>query len=170
MMTSKNMETIIKQLENPMYRLALMFMKDGHQARDIVQEGLIRIWKNREKIPEIDNLKAWALRITRNLCIDEVRRRKETLQPLETTYGMASKGQNPDESAIVSDQMRFFQEALSSLNEKQQKAVILREIEGHSYQEISDMMDEKINQVKILIYRGRQKMKEFIIKKNEYGI
>lgn len=170
MMTAKKMEGIIKQLENPMYRLALMFMKDAHHARDVVQEALIRIWKNRDKISEIDNLKAWALRITRNLCIDEIRKRKEHLQPLESSYGMASKNHNPVDQTIITDQMKWFYQALMSLNEKQRQAITYREIEGHSYQEIADMMQENINQIKILIYRGRIKMKEFITKKNEYGV
>lgn len=170
MSTSPTFQQIIEQIQSPMYRLAFMFTKDAHKAEDIVQDAMIKIWRNQNQIPEILNLKAWALRITRNLCIDDSRRKKEDLQPIEEAQYAVSHNVKPDRQAEINDQMSLVQLALQELSENQRIAIQLREIEGHTYQEIADMMEENINQVKILIYRGRQKMKSFIQKRNTYGI
>ncbi len=153
-----------------MYRFALAFTKDESMAKDVVQEAIIKMWKSMSKLAEIENMTAWAIRITRNLCIDHQRKVKANVMGLDGAFGIASTNLAPDKETIVQDQMTVVQRALGELPEKQREAIILREVQGYTYQEISDLMEENINQVKILIHRARHKMKSFIEKENQYGL
>lgn len=166
----KDFENIIKEVQNPMYRFALSFTKDVDAAKDIVQEGIIRMWKGVEKLSEIENHTAWAIRITRNLCIDHQRKFKANVVDLDGALGIAATSITPDREVMVQDQLSVVQKGLDKLTEQQRTAMVLREVEGHTYQEIADLMNENINQVKILIHRGRLKMKSFIEKENQYGL
>lgn len=169
MMTTENVENIIRELEHPMYRMAMFFTKDQSLSRDIVQEGLLRVWKNRRKLSEIENVKAWALRITRNLCIDQSRKNKHHVAPLEAGFMVPANALQPDQTTALKDQISFVSLAMDQLSESQKMAIELREVEGYTYKEIAEIMEENINQVKILIFRARQRIKEFLVKKNEYG-
>lgn len=168
-MTNENFENIIRELEHPMYRMALFFTKDQSLSRDIVQEGLLRVWKNRSKLSEIENVKAWALRIIRNLCIDQSRRVRHHVAPLEAGFMVPTNALQPDQTTDLKDQMSFVSLALEQLSDAQKMAIELREVEGYTYKEIAEIMEENINQVKILIFRGRQRIKDYLVKNNEYG-
>jgi RNA polymerase sigma-70 factor (ECF subfamily) len=163
-------ENIIQEIQNPMYRTAFIFTRDEASAKDIVQEAVIKIWKNMSKLDEIDNIKAWALRITKNICIDHKRREKMSILGIESAFSVEANVLSPERRTIVQDQLTVVHRALDTLSEKQKEAMILREIEGYTYQEIADIMDENINQIKILIHRGRTRLKSFIEKENNHGI
>lgn len=153
-----------------MFRLAIAFTGDENSAKDVVQDAVIKLWQTKDKLAHIDNLKAWSLRITRNLCIDRKRKIKVIPNELDTALGVHNSDPTPEKHTIIGDQMSVLNRAMAQLNEKQKTAMILREVEGYTYQEVADEMDENINQVKILIYRGRQKLKDFIQNENRYGL
>lgn len=169
-MQLKEFENIVKEVQNPMYRMALSFMKDESSARDVVQDAIIRLWQNADKLEAVDNMVAWSLRITRNLCIDKKRKVKIVPTELDAAFGIMSTTPDPAKQTVIDDQMTVLDKAMSELNEKQRTAMVLREVEGFSYQEIAEAMEENINQVKILIHRGRLKLKAFIQKENQYGL
>ncbi|MDX1684596.1 MAG: RNA polymerase sigma factor [Saprospiraceae bacterium] len=169
-MQLKKFEAIIQEVQDPMFRMAMSFTGDVNSAKDIVQEVIIKLWKDKDKLEEIQNMKAWSLRITRNLCIDRKRKNRVVPAELDSAFYVESDNPTPERETILEDQMNLVSKALEGLNDKQRMAMILREVEGHTYQEIADLMSENINQVKILIHRGRQNLKSFIQKENEYGI
>ena len=136
-------ENIIREVQNPMYRTALVFTRDEASAKDIVQEAIIRIWKNVNKLEEVANVKAWAIRITKNLCIDHKRQQKVALLDIDSAYSVETSTLSPEANVVVKDQMTVVHRALSSLPDKQREAMVLREIEGYSYNEIAEEMGGK---------------------------
>lgn len=169
-MQLKDFEVIIREVQNPMFRLAIAFTGDEAKAKDIVQDAVIKLWKHSDKLDEVENVKAWSLRVTRNLCIDRKRKMKIIPSDLNAAYDVSTDQPDPERQSVVNDQISLVNKALDTLSDKQRTAMVLREMEGYSYQEVAEAMEENINQVKILIHRGRSKIKEFILKENQYGL
>ena len=155
-----------------LYRLALRVVGDSAEAEDVVQEVLVKIWRQEKDLSVINNIEAWCLRLTRNHAIDKLRggyrKRKADLEdapPLTT-----STTDRPDRQAEWSDTFSHIRKLIAQLPEKQRVVIHLRDIEGHSYQEIADSLEITMAQVKTNLFRARKAIREKLIKQQSYGI
>lgn len=151
-----------------MYRYALSILKDGDTAHDVVQECLVKIWNKREVLEKVDNTEAWAMRITRNQCFDWVKTNRFTILPRE-------QEEEPDQvkadhDTLMEDQQKWLKLVLEALPEKQQEVFHLREIEGMTYQEISEVLALNLSEVKVNLHRARTKVRSSLQKIEAYGI
>lgn len=151
-----------------MYRYALSILKDGDTAHDVVQECLVKIWNKREVLEKVDNTEAWAMRITRNQCFDWVKTNRFTILPRE-------QEEEPDQvkadhDTLMKDQQKWLKLVLETLPEKQQEVFHLREIEGMTYQEISEVLALNLSEVKVNLHRARTKVRSSLQKIEAYGI
>ena len=151
-----------------MYRYALSILKDEQTAHDVVQECLVKIWKKREILGQIDNVEAWAMRITRNQCFDWVKTNRFTL-PAEDYV------ENPDQikadhDTLLEDQRLWLERVLKTIPQKQREVFHLREIDGMSYQEISEILTMGLSDVKVNLHRARAKVRTSLQKIDAYGI
>ena len=92
--------------KNKLFRFALRFLGNEEEAKDVVQEVLIRVWKGREQMNEVQNWEAWCMRITKNLSLDRIRAmtRKQT-QPIEEGYSVHQETLSPHESTELRESM-----------------------------------------------------------------
>jgi RNA polymerase sigma factor (sigma-70 family) len=158
-------------VKNKLFRFALKFLRNEEEAKDVVQEVFIKVWNGREQMDEIQNVEAWCMRITRNLSLDRIRSitRKQT-EPIEESYHLRHDALTPHESAEVGESMKRIAEFISSLPEKQRQIIHLRDVEGYSYNEISEILELDMNQVKVNLFRARNAVREKLMKINAYGI
>jgi len=151
-----------------MYRYALSILKDEDSAHDVVQECLMKIWTKRSKLIEIDNHEAWAMRITRNQCFDWVKtNRFAILQQEQVEEPDQIKA---DHDTLMEDQKKWLDRVLETLPPKQQEIFHLREIDGMTYQEISDILSLSLTEVKVYLHRARTKVRSSLLKIEAYGI
>jgi RNA polymerase sigma factor (sigma-70 family) len=157
--------------KNKLFRFALSFLGSEEEAKDVVQEVFIRVWNSREQMGEIQNWEAWCMRITRNLSLDRIRSiaRRQT-QPIEKSYGVLHEAPTPHESAEVLESMGRITDLINSLPEKQRQVIHLRDVEGYSYNEICEILELDMNQVKVNLFRARNAVREKLIKINAYGL
>ena len=102
-----------------------------------------------------NSLKAWVLKVTRNLSIDYSRRRKE--QPLENKNDLLIDLQaNPEKEAINADLMEKIMRVINQLPEKMRSIVIMRDIQDLKYRVIAETMKLPLNSVKVYLHRGRK--------------
>lgn len=163
-------EELFQKYRDRAYRLALRLVQDTAIAEDIVQEVHIKCWRNRKSIAKMGNPGAWIMRVTRNLSIDKIRARKKTTDLDDIAYSAPSQDTSPDRAAEIRNMMRILKELVDELPEKQKSIFQLREIEGLKYKEISETLDVSVNEVKINLFRARQRIKEKIIRVDKYGI
>ena len=102
-----------------------------------------------------------------NTCLDELRRRKtrnssslDTL--LESGWSPTDEDDVPERHAIKSEQRRVIDKAIAALPEDMRSAIVLRDIQGYSYEEISSMLDANIGTIKSRISRGREKLRQIL--------
>ncbi len=169
-----NLESFKNQVlpaKNKLYRFALRFVGDEEEAQDIVQEVFIRVWNGRDQVRDIQNWEAWCMRIARNLSLDRVRSAaRKQVQPLEAGFGIMHTSPTPHESAEVQESMTRIAQFIDELPEKQRQVIHLRDIEGYTYNEICEIMELDMNQVKVSLFRARTAVREKLMKINAYGL
>jgi RNA polymerase sigma factor (sigma-70 family) len=120
---------------------------------DVVQEVLIKAFAAQARDPQIDNLRAWLFRIAQNASLDFLRgRARSNVVPLTDDILAETDSSEPD---IANISFRTFQE----LPTLQRCAVILKDVLGHSVEEIATITDSTAGAVKSALQRGRQKLR-----------
>lgn len=157
--------------KNKLFRFALKFLGNEEEAKDVVQEVFIRVWNGRDQMNEVQNWEAWCMRITRNLSLDRIRSltRKQT-QPIDASFDIHNDALTPHESTEIGESMQQIAQFISSLPDKQRQVIHLRDVEGYSYNEICEILEIDMNQVKVNLFRARTAVREKLMKINAYGL
>lgn len=168
-MTIENFEKDILPLKQPIYRFALYLVKNQEDARDIAQEVLIKMWEKRQGLDKVENYRAWALKITRNKCLDLFKsaRRKnvdwnETLDKKTAT--------TPLNILDTKDQTNWVKTQMEMLPELQKEIFYMRHFEENTYQEIGESLNIDESKVKVYLHRARVFIKQSLEQKNDHGL
>ena len=151
-----------------MYRYAYSILKEKETAEDVVQECLVKIWNNRQKLPGVQNVDAWAMRITRNQCYDWVKTNRFTVLSQEEMQHPDSI--SADQHVLVNDHINWLDKVLKTLPQKQQEIYHLREVEELTYQDIAEILSLSLSEVKVSLHRARTRIKSAIQKIEAYGV
>lgn len=156
-----------------MYRYALSILKDPGVAHDVVQDCLVKIWQNRKKLPEIKSIDSWVMRITRNQCYDWVKVNRYSLtaeRNIERDDLGLHESVQADQETLANDQEGWLDRVLQTLPQKQKEIYHLREVEELTYQEIAEVLSLNLGEVKINLFRTREKIRETFKKIEDYGL
>ncbi|MCW8984004.1 MAG: RNA polymerase sigma factor [Thermoanaerobaculales bacterium] len=144
------------------YTLAVYLLANREEAEDVTQEVLVRLWRRgHEVVPE--KIGPWLVRVTRNACIDAIRRRRDGTQVAiegEAGIELREPAPGPDRLAHASQLGGRILLALDTLTEPSRSVVILREIQGLSYQEIGEALEMPMSSVRVTLHRGRRRLRE----------
>lgn len=170
-MNIESFQSRVLPSKNKLFRFALKVLGNEEEAKDVVQEVFIRVWNGRDQMNEVQNWEAWCMRITRNLSLDRIRsmNRKST-QPIEESFDIHHEALTPHETTEIHESMQRITQLISTLPEKQRQIIHLRDVEGYSYNEISEILELDMNQVKVNLFRARTAVREKLIKINAYGL
>lgn len=143
------------------YRVALSVTRDADLAEDVSQDALLKAWQALPSYRGDAPLKNWLLRITHNTAISALRRRRDVhLDPTDFPEDAPSAHLAPAASVedTVEDRVSFdaFESALEQLDELSRSVVVLREVEGMSYDEIAAVLDVALPTVKTRLLRARR--------------
>jgi RNA polymerase sigma-70 factor (ECF subfamily) len=156
-------EQQVRQYQDRVFGFAQYFMKNREAAQDVTQDVLIRFWKHHEDVDE-ERALGWLLRVTRNACIDALRKRKTRRNAVTVdTEGLdraTSTRTAPDAEAEAADFRDHLEDALDHIDEPYRSVIILREIQNLKYREISEALDMPMNTVKVYVHRGRKKLRK----------
>lgn len=156
--------------ERRMYAVALRICTNREDAQDCLQDAMLRIYRSLGSFKRQSSFSTWVYRITMNTCLDELRRRKSrnatSLDSLLDNGWSPSDDDNvPEKHALASEQRRAIDRAIAELPEDMRSAVVLRDIQGFSYDEIAEMLEANIGTIKSRISRGREKLR-LILREN----
>ncbi len=153
--------------EKRMYAVALRMCSNREDAQDCLQDAMVRIYRSISGFKGQSSFSTWVYRITMNTCLDELRRRKSrnvtSLDTLvESGYSPSDNENTPEKHAVSSEQRRVLNEAIAELPEDMRSAIVLRDIQGFSYEEIAEMQEANIGTIKSRISRGREKLRQIL--------
>lgn len=158
-------------LKNKLFRLALRITLDTAEAEDITQETLIRVWTKREELQELQSIEAYCMTICRNLALDaHAKKAAQNLSLDEQPIDAADNAPQPDERLEREEQIRQLREIIDRLPEKQRTALQLREMEEKTYKETAEIMGVTEENVKVLLFRARNVIKQLFKPKDKYGL
>lgn len=166
-MTIKEFTIKLLPLKNRMFRLSLSLMNNRDDAEDVVQEVYIKIWKMQEKLDRLKNIEAFMMTITRNLCLDKLKSKRNkflTLNDDITKYEFL----DPYEITEQIDLVNKVKSIMKQLPEQQRTIIHLRDVEGYDFNEIIEITGWDMNYLRVNLSRGRKKIKETILKLQHY--
>ena len=173
-------EKLIERFEQPVFNLVSRVMDDPGDAADVVQEVFLKIFRNIGSFRRDSSLKTWIYRIAVNEARNHRRwfsrhRRREVgldAEPGETQGyqdWLPDPGRSPFETALDHETHALIEAALANVNPKFRAALVLREMEGLSYEEISEILDISLGTVKSRILRGRDALRRQLAERLEAG-
>ncbi len=157
-------------LKDKLYRLALRITLDTAEAEDIVQDTLIRIWNKRDEWAQWDSVEAYCITVCRNLSMDRAQKKEAQHVELDENLYNRPELSTPHDRLAVQEEIGLFQEWVKELPQVQQDIIQLREIEEKSYKEIASLLNLTEEQVKVYLFRARQKIKKRYMETQDYGL
>jgi RNA polymerase sigma-70 factor (ECF subfamily) len=155
---------LIVQYQVPLYNMALRMVGGPDDAADIVQDAFLRAWENIRSLREAP-FKSWLFQIAANLCYDHFRRgRRYGVMPEEEQGGkLVGLGQatpDPQERAEANERNRLVRAGIAALDHDMRIAIILRDVNGLSYDEIAATLRVPLGTVKSRIARAREAVQQ----------
>ena len=156
----------ILPMKDKLFRFAYRFLQDVQEAEDAVQDVMAGVWTRRGEWPQWKNIPAYCMTATRNNCLDRLRRRTNLVGEGHAKQ-ISSPDRDPYEKVTNKEMMRRVRECINALPLQQQHTIRLREMEGFSYNEIAEVLDMTLDQVKVNLFRARNAIRKTIIKEEE---
>ena len=172
----RTFETILSTYKTQVYRTALMMLKNEADAEDASQDIFLNIYKSLHKWKGNSALSTWIYRITHNVCIDIIRKRKRNDASPLTTYNddgeenilpVIDEQADVEEKVIQKSAYGALYAAIDGLPGKYREVIIFREINNLSYEEISKILSLPQGTVKSRIKRGREALKNLLLENKE---
>lgn len=160
----------ILPLKDKLYRLALRITLDSAEAEDVVQDTMIRVWNKRDEWMQFESIEAYCLTVARNLAIDRSQKMEARNVELTPETQEMPDALTPYEQLAQDEQVKLIHQLVNGLPEKQRTIMLLRDIEGRSYKEIAEILQITEEQVKVTLFRARQKIKQRYTEIEDYGL
>ncbi|MDF2617022.1 MAG: sigma-70 family polymerase sigma factor [Sedimentibacter sp.] len=171
-------EELIKDYKKIAYNIALRVLRNVEDAEDASQEALIKVYKSIQNFNMQSSFKSWMYRIVVNTCIDFKRKKNINAVSIDENIDLggnkefqieiADDTNNPDILIEKNFNSKLISDAVGRLEDDFKTIIILRDIQGFSYSEISEMLSCNLGTVKSRLNRARKSLKEIL--ENELNI
>jgi RNA polymerase sigma-70 factor (ECF subfamily) len=152
-------EALIREFQGRVYGLAVHYVRDREEARDLAQEAFVRVYRALGTFDGRHPFASWILMVTRNLCIDHLRRKKvrppASDVPADADAPIASADTSPEDHVTRSGRSALLYRALDRLTPINREIVLLKEIQGLSLDEIASELGVPVGTVKSRSSRAR---------------
>lgn len=147
----------VERYQDHTWTLARYLLKDRAEAEDVCQEAFLKLWHHRDEV-DPDKVKAWLMKVTRNACLDRLRRRHPTEEWTER-HGMDGAA-GPGDDARREELGLWLRRAIGALREPYRSLVVLRDVQQYTYEEVADALELSLAQVKVYLHRARKQLRE----------
>jgi len=159
-------EAVVRKYQDRVYNLCRYMLRDPEDGQDAAQDVFLKSFRGLKDFSPHSSLYTWIYRIGVTTCLDyKKKRRRESLRSVPLAEDLPSDAPFPDQTYESRESTEVIQGALQQLPEKLRAAIVLREMEGLSYEEIAEVLDISIGTVKSRISRAREELRS-LLKKN----
>lgn len=166
-------EELVYQYERLVYTTAYRMLNNHSDAQDVTQEVFIKVYQKLEMYKPTYSFAAWISTIASNTCIDYIRKNKKKqilsldkeieFDDSSITLTIESDDLTPEEELLQQEKRDLLTKAIQMLDHESRELIILRDVNGLSYNEISDNLNLKLGTVKSKISRSRLKLQKIIL-------
>jgi len=160
---------IVMPFKDKLYRMAKRLLVSKEEAEDATQEVLLRLWSKNESMDRYKNVEAFAMTMTKNLCLDRLKSKQASnLKLVHSNYQDESRSLQKQIEA--EDSVRLMEKIMEGLPEQQKIILQLRDIEQYEFEEICELLLMKPTAVRVNLSRARKTVREALLKKHSYGV
>jgi len=168
--TERAFEILVQRYKNPLTNFVFRYLGDYEACVDVVQETMIKVYRYKDTYQSIAKFSTWIYTIAGNLAKTELQRRKRRSflsinaygKDEDETYEIPDENYRPDDITDSGIKDEIIQKAFLKVSESYRKAVILRDIQEMSYEEIAEIMGITVGTVKSRINRGRAQLQKLL--------
>lgn len=166
---------LVSRYQRPVFSFIYRMVRDRELAEDLAQDTFIRAFDNLGKYDPAYKFSSWLFKVGHNLTVDHIRRRElDTVsihgapdavtsdQQEATSVSLESEFERPDELLEARQLGASIEEAIDRLRPEYRTAILLRHVEGYSYDEISEVMEIPLGTVKTYIHRARAELQDML--------
>jgi RNA polymerase sigma-70 factor (ECF subfamily) len=147
----------VDDYQDQAWTLARYLLKDPAEAEDACQEAFVKLWNNQDRI-DPERIRPWLMKVTRNGCLDRLRRRHPTQEWQE--WQQADEGSGPLQDVQQRELGDWLKHSINGLTEPYRSLVVLRDVQQHSYEEVANVLELSLSQVKVYLHRARKQLRE----------
>lgn len=166
-MTVETFKIEVLPMKQKLFRFANRMLINVPEAEDVVQEVFLRLWARKERLNEYKSIEAFAMTITKNLCLDKLKSKGYRKDELTEKHQQQTT-ETPYQKMEMNDSYQKVKKIIDTLPEQQRMIIHLRDIEGYEYEEISEVMNISVNTIRVNLSRSRKKVKEILVKTYNY--
>ncbi len=155
-------EWLVRRHQQRALTVALGVLRDSEDARDACQEAFLRVFRSINRFDGQSQFSTWLYRIVVNACIDRLRARSTGVVALEDVEGVLAGDDDPQRTVENTQLGGRIGAALAQLTAKHRAVLVLREVQGLSYQQIADAMGISIGTVMSRLFHARKKMQALL--------
>lgn len=168
-MIARDFKTNILPVSKKLLRFATHFLKDEDEAKDVVQDVFLKLWQKRDELEKVENVEAYAMRMTRNRCLDVIRAAKTIPINAEIDRKIKEKTIDVHEQIEYTESANQIKKLIDKLPDLQRRVMHMRDIQQFSYDEISEITDLQLNAIRVNLSRARKKVRDEFLKLNKNG-
>jgi len=157
---SRRFRQWVEEYQDQAWTLARYLLKDPSEAEDVCQEAFVKLWQQQHSI-DPEKVRSWLMKVTRNGCLDRLRRRKPTEEFGE--YADPEDFSGPLQDTQRRELARRLVRSISGLREPYRSLVVLRDIHQHSYEDVASVLELSLSQVKVYLHRARKHLREQLV-------
>jgi RNA polymerase sigma factor (sigma-70 family) len=165
-MTIVEFQNQVLPLKNKLYHFAYRLLANADEAKDTVQDVMLKVWESGRPISEYENVEAWCMTMTRNRSLDKIKvgnnrsRHLKLLKPSQTDF------HNPHKAMEYSETLKDVLKIIKTLPTVQKELIELRDFQEKSYEEMADITGLEMTQVKVYLHRARKTIRDQINQTN----
>lgn len=161
-------EALVRRYQGRVFAVSVQYLRDREEARDTAQDVFVQIYRKLGAVRDDRAFLAWVLRLTRNRCLDRLRRlgarRSDREVPVEEAAEIADPAPGPEDRGLGGDRRRLLDRALGRLSTQSREMIVLKEMQEMRVGEIADLLDLPVGTVKSRCHRARLELAETVRK------
>jgi RNA polymerase sigma factor (sigma-70 family) len=159
----------ILPVQGRLFRMAQLFLRSREEAEDAMQDVLLRLWTNRQQLEQYNSLEALAVQMTKNVCLDRLKShgRKKVTGDADL-LAVRTEAASPYELTEANDSNALIHRLIEDLPDQQKLVLHLRDVEEYTFEEIEDITGFSVNNIRVILSRARQRLRESYLKENNY--
>ena len=169
-MLARDFKTDVLPMSNKLLRFALQILQNEEEAKDVLQDIFLKLWQKRDELEKVENMDAFAMRMVRNRCLDVIRSRRTVSMEVVKKTKITEEESSDTDYLENTDSVTLVKRIIAGLPELQRMVIQLRDIEQLEYEEIAEATEMNVNAIRVNLSRARKKVRDEILKIQNYGI
>ncbi|RDB04883.1 RNA polymerase sigma factor [Runella aurantiaca] len=168
-MDLKAFTQLVLPTQGRLFRLAKLFLRNREEAEDTLQDVLLKLWTNRQQLESYQSVEAFAVQMTRNLCLDKLKSKAyQTTRGEVELHELGEESVSPYQQTEFADSAALMRQLIDALPEPQKLILHLRDVEEYTFEEIEQVTGLTVNNIRVILARARKEVRTGYLKVNNY--